>query len=163
VNIVDATATGRAVLTATNAAAAATAVGLGTTNTVTFADVAAQIVDAGEFRSSAYNFELFFEGGNGLAQNGNNIFTWTSTNASFPVPVSFATNVTVGGTLAVTGNVTLSGVNNTAPAQTADSGSSLMTRDLRRLHVFYTPTGNLHFTLKRFLTLQNTQEKPSEF
>jgi hypothetical protein len=134
VNIVDATATGRAVLTATNAAAAATAVGLGTTNTVTFADVAAQIVDAGEFRSSAYNFELFFEGGNGLAQNGNNIFTWTSTNASFPVPVSFATNVTVGGTLAVTGNVTLSGVNNTAPAQTADSGSSLMTRDLSDDH-----------------------------
>jgi hypothetical protein len=36
VNIVDATATGRAVLTATNAAAAATAVGLGTANDVTF-------------------------------------------------------------------------------------------------------------------------------
>jgi hypothetical protein len=36
VNIVDATATGRAVLTATNAAAAATAVGLGTTNDVQF-------------------------------------------------------------------------------------------------------------------------------
>jgi predicted carbohydrate-binding protein with CBM5 and CBM33 domain len=35
VNIVDSTATGRAVLTATNAAAAATAVGLGATN-VTF-------------------------------------------------------------------------------------------------------------------------------
>jgi hypothetical protein len=36
VNIVDATATGRAVLTATNAAAAATAIGLGTTNSPTF-------------------------------------------------------------------------------------------------------------------------------
>jgi hypothetical protein len=36
VNIVDSTATGRAVLTATNAAAAATAVGLGTANDVTF-------------------------------------------------------------------------------------------------------------------------------
>ena len=40
------------------------------------------------------------------------------------------TNVTVGGTLAVTGNVTMSGVNNTATAQTADSASSLMTRAL---------------------------------
>jgi hypothetical protein len=36
VNIVDSTATGRAVLTATNAAAAATAIGLGTTNDVQF-------------------------------------------------------------------------------------------------------------------------------
>ena len=40
VNIVDATTTGRAVLTATNAAAAATAVGLGTTNDVTFNRIA---------------------------------------------------------------------------------------------------------------------------
>jgi len=39
VNIVDSTATGRAVLTATNAAAAATAIGLGTTNNVTFSNV----------------------------------------------------------------------------------------------------------------------------
>jgi hypothetical protein len=37
VNIVDSTATGRAVLTATNAAAAATAIGLGATNIATFA------------------------------------------------------------------------------------------------------------------------------
>ena len=40
-------------------------------------------------------------------------------------------NASVGGTLAVTGNVTLSGVNNTMPnATTAASASSLMTRDL---------------------------------
>ena len=71
VNIVDSTATGRAVLTATNAAAAATAIGLGATNNVTFNELTA------------------------------------------------------------TGNVTLSGVNNTMPgATTADSASSLMTRDL---------------------------------
>ena len=38
--------------------------------------------------------------------------------------------LTVNGTLGVTGNVTLSGVNNTATAQTADSASSLMTRGL---------------------------------
>lgn len=41
VNITDATATGRAVLTATNAAAAATAVGLGTNNAVTFGNITA--------------------------------------------------------------------------------------------------------------------------
>lgn len=41
VNIVDSTATGRAVLTATNAAAAATAVGLGATNDVTFSNITA--------------------------------------------------------------------------------------------------------------------------
>ena len=40
-------------------------------------------------------------------------------------------DASVGGTLAVTGNVTLSGVNNTMPNATdAASGSSLMTRDL---------------------------------
>ena len=54
----------------------------------------------------------------------NTLATWNSNT------VTFATNVTVGGTLAVTGNVTLSGVNNTATAQTADSASSLMTRGL---------------------------------
>lgn len=43
--------------------------------------------------------------------------------------VSFS-NVTLGGTLAATGNAVLSGVNNTAPSQTADSASSLMTRAL---------------------------------
>ena len=39
-------------------------------------------------------------------------------------------DASVGGTLAVTGNVTMSGVNNTATAQTANSSSSLMTRSL---------------------------------
>ena len=54
----------------------------------------------------------------------NTLATWNSNT------VTFATNVTVGGALAVTGNATLSGVNNTATAQTADSASSLMTRSL---------------------------------
>jgi hypothetical protein len=44
VNIVDSTATGRAVLTATNAAAAATAVGLGATNAVTFGTLTAELL-----------------------------------------------------------------------------------------------------------------------
>jgi hypothetical protein len=44
--------------------------------------------------------------------------------------MTVASNAIVGGTLAVTGNVTMSGVGNTAPSQTADSASSLMTRAL---------------------------------
>ena len=39
-------------------------------------------------------------------------------------------NITASGTLGVTGNATFSGTANLAPSQTADSGSSLMTRDL---------------------------------
>jgi hypothetical protein len=39
-------------------------------------------------------------------------------------------NITASGTLTATGNVTMSGTANTAPSQTASSGSSLMTRDL---------------------------------
>ena len=39
-------------------------------------------------------------------------------------------NITASGTLAVTGNVTMSGVDNLAAQQTASSGASLMTRDL---------------------------------
>lgn len=51
-------------------------------------------------------------------------------------------NAVVGGTLAVTGNVTLSGVNNTMPnATNAASASSLMTRELSddRYRLFYVP------------------------
>jgi hypothetical protein len=39
-------------------------------------------------------------------------------------------NITASGTLGVTGNATLNGVDNLAPSQTASSASSLMTRDL---------------------------------
>ena len=137
VNIVDATATGRAVLTATNAAAAATAVGLGTTNAVSFDSLTIGAlsgdplnVDFYQIESPSFNFFFDWEERR-LAQGGNTIFSWNSTNASFAVPVSFATNVTVGGTLAVTGNTVLSGVNNTMPGATnAASASSLMTRNL---------------------------------
>ena len=55
----------------------------------------------------------------------NTLATWNSNT------VTFSTNVTASGTLAVTGDTALSGVNNTMPnATTADSASSLMTRDL---------------------------------
>jgi hypothetical protein len=50
--------------------------------------------------------------------------------------MTVSSNAIVGGTLAVTGNVTMSGVGNTAPSQTASSGSSLMTRDLGDLRLF---------------------------
>jgi hypothetical protein len=58
VNIVDSTATGRAVLTATNAAAAATAIGLGTANEVTFnrVQVGGAIITADDF--SGGNFAV---------------------------------------------------------------------------------------------------------
>jgi hypothetical protein len=82
------TTVGNAVFTATNAASAATTIGLGTTNSPTFSN---------------------------LTLNG----TLGVSNAA-----TFSTNVTV------TGNATLNGVGNIAPSQTADSGSSLMTRDL---------------------------------
>ena len=61
--------------------------------------------------------------------NGRVIYGGTNT-LTFTNAATFATNVTVGGTLAVTGNVTMSGVDNLATQQTASSGSSLMTRDL---------------------------------
>jgi hypothetical protein len=70
------TTVGNAVFTATNAAAGATALELGTTNNVTF------------------------------------------------------NNLTTSGTLTATGNVTMNGVGNTAPSQTASSAASLMTRGL---------------------------------
>jgi hypothetical protein len=61
--------------------------------------------------------------------NGRVIYGGTNT-LTFTNAATFSTNVTVGGTLAVTGNVTMNGVGNTAPSQTASSASSLMTREL---------------------------------
>jgi hypothetical protein len=135
VNITDATATGRAVLTASNAAAAATAIGLGATNYVAFSGV--EIVSGGDelqingagLLAIGFDDELNFEE-NAFRSGGNNIFTWSTTNATFPVPATFSTNVTISGTLTATGNVTMSGTANTAPNQAAASGSSIMTRDL---------------------------------
>ena len=151
VNIVDSTATGRAVLTATNAAAAATAVGLGTTNNVTFSNITASgnIYAKDSTASPATNSTLARGiqwtnlGGSGvaaiygsypgvpqiyLAVGATNALTDVATFRATGMTVN--SNAVVGGTLAVTGNVTLSGVNNTATAQTADSASSLMTRSL---------------------------------
>jgi hypothetical protein len=98
-------------------------IGLGAANIIGAGSGDPLNVDFYRIESSSFNF-LFDWEEKRLAQGGNNIFSWTSTNASFAVPVTFATNVTVNG------NATLNGVDNLAPSQTASSGSSLMTRDL---------------------------------
>jgi hypothetical protein len=129
VNIVDATATGRAVLTATNAAAAATAVGLGTANDVTFnrVQVGGATFTADDF--SGGNFEITAGHALTFASGGTPGATLTNLGLGAANNVTFS-NITASGTLGVTGNATFSGTANLAPSQTADSGSSLMTRDL---------------------------------
>jgi hypothetical protein len=129
VNIVDSTATGRAVLTATNAAAAASAVGLGTANDVTFnrVQVGGATFTADEF--SGGNFAITADHALTFASGGTPGATLTNLGLGATNNVTFS-NITASGTLGVTGNATFSGTANLAPAQTADSGSSLMTRDL---------------------------------
>ena len=129
VNIVDSTATGRAVLTATNAAAAATAIGLGTANEVTFnrVQVGGAIITADDF--SGGNFAITAGHALTFASGGTPGATLTNLGLGAADNVTFS-NITASGTLGVTGNATFSGTANLAPSQTADSGSSLMTRDL---------------------------------
>ena len=137
VNIVDSTATGRAVLTATNAAAAATAIGLGTTNYVGFGGV--EIlgdelqINGASINSVAFGGKLDFEERR-FSDGVSTVFEYSTNSFAVTPNATFSTNVTVGGTLAVTGNATLNGVDNLAPSQTASSGSSLMTRDLSDDH-----------------------------
>jgi hypothetical protein len=129
VNIVDATATGRAVLTAANAAGAATAIGLGTANEVTFnrVQVGGAIITAEDF--SGGNFAITAGHALTFASGGTPGATLTNLGLGAANNVTFS-NITASGTLGVTGNATFSGTANLAPSQTADSGSSLMTRDL---------------------------------
>jgi len=63
--------------------------------------------------------------------------------------MTVTSNAVVGGTLAVTGNVTMSGVGNTAPSQTASSASSLMTRQLSDDRYFNQPN-LLHININNF-------------
>ena len=158
VNIVDATATGRAVLTATNAAAAATAIGLGTTNDVQFNKALSQSsvigggVDAFLHIVTPQQGEIQIGWGSGDFEMDELALTLEQADWKFYKPFSVPnatnraiirtnlelgaadnvtfSNITASGTLGVTGNATLNGVDNLAPSQTADSGSSLMTRDL---------------------------------
>ena len=149
------TSVGNSVFTATNAAAAATAVGLGTTNGVEFQTVKINLstgignslivtnslssatslfdditVNELDAETAAFGNTVIVSS-NGISFNTNTAAALTRTNLGLGATnnVTFS-NITASGTLAVTGNVTMSGVNNTATAQTADSASSLMTRDL---------------------------------
>ena len=129
VNIVDATATGRAVLTATNAAAAATAVGLGTTNNVTFSNITANgIINAKDSTASpatnstlARGIQWTNLGGSGvaaiygsypgvpqiyLAVGATNALTDVATFRATGMTVN--SNAIVGGTLAVSNAATFS-------------------------------------------------------
>ena len=104
VNIVDATATGRAVLTATNAAAAASAIGLGTSNSVFFSAVEVGEGDSlylygSGVDSLGFGGELNFEERR-LSQDGSPIFDWGSGFTVTPA-ATFSTNVTINGNLSV--------------------------------------------------------------
>jgi hypothetical protein len=100
----------------TNTASIRTNLGLGATNYPVFRGL--EITDGDTLYINPYNINadtfglvLNFEERN-FSQDGATVFQW-STNS-----------------FTVTPNATLNGVNNTAPSQTADSASSLMTRDL---------------------------------
>ena len=153
------TTVGNAVFTATNAAAAATAIGLGTANEVTFGRVAAGSTSlstngfsGGDFAVTA-GYALTFVSGGVASTTRTNLglgATWlTNTDVTnFRTAIGLGatnnvtfSNITASGTLAVTGNVTMSGTDNLAPSQTTNSASSLMTRDLSddRYRLFYVP------------------------
>jgi hypothetical protein len=123
------TTVGDSVFTATNAAAAATAIGLGTANDVTFnrVQVGGATFTADDF--SGGNFEITAAHALTFASGGTPGATLTNLGLGAANNVTFS-NITASGTLGVTGNATFSGTANLAPSQTASSGSSLMTRDL---------------------------------
>ena len=143
------TTVGNAVFTATNAAAAATAIGLGTANEVTFGRVAAGNTSlstngfsGGDFAVTA-GYALTFVSGGVASTTRTNLGlpgTWlTNTDVTnFCTAIGLGatnnvtfSNITASGTLGVTGNVTLSGSDNLMPnATNAASASSLMTRSL---------------------------------
>jgi hypothetical protein len=148
-------------LTNTNVTNFRTDIGLGATNNVTFSNITANgIVNAKnatlgtatnaataqgiQWSTLSSEHAAIYGTYDGVAKIGLSVGTSNSLSdvASFRATgMTVASNAIVGGTLAVTGNVTMSGVGNTAPAQTADSASSLMTRALGddRYRVFYVP------------------------
>jgi hypothetical protein len=120
------TTVGNAVFTATNAAAAATAVGLGANNEVSFLTLNARM-NAGESNSIVFNSPIAFDDvadEDIVAKTRTNLGLGATNNVTF-------SNVTASGTLTATGNATLNGSDNLMPnATTASSGASLMTREL---------------------------------
>jgi hypothetical protein len=128
------TTVGNAVFTATNAEAARTAIsaaaadGFGVVSNAYKAGILVDFTD-GAFGADA----LSYADGVWAVSNPTNFRTAIGLGATNNVTFS---NITASGTLTATGNATLNGVGNTAPSQTASSGSSLMTRDLSDLRVF---------------------------
>ena len=125
-DIADATATGRSLLTAASPAAGRGVLGGTPFGGSIFAGTSASA------RPTLIASILGFSVTNNLGFDASLTNLWTATNAA-----TAATAIGLGTTnnvnfnqLTATGNVTMSGVNNTATAQTADSASSLMTRDL---------------------------------
>ena len=118
----------------TNTASIRSNLGLGETNYPTFLGL--ELGGGDEMQINGTSIDSISFGGQfnfeerQFSQDGATVFQWSTNSFTVTPAATFATNVTVGGTLTATGNVTLSGVNNTAPAQTADSEDSLMTRDL---------------------------------
>ena len=129
-----------------NAAATRTNLALGETNTVTFSNIQLGLFGTASAtgfvgRSSGGQFVLYgtnvttsvpaffgWDGFNNTAMSAETSRTNLGLGATNNVTFS---NITASGTLTATGNVTLSGVNNTMPGATnAASGSSLMTREL---------------------------------
>ena len=132
-DIADATATGRSLLTAASPAAGRGVLGGTPFGGSIFAGTSASA------RPTLIASILGFSVTNNLGFDASLTNFWTATNAATAASavglgatnnVTFS-NITASGTLAVTGDTVLSGVNNTMPnATTADSASSLMTRGL---------------------------------
>ena len=117
------TTLGNSVFTATNTAAAQVAI-LGTNAEInTSGGLVGITLSTNETKLLNPISFPFLGGATAAATSRTNLELGATNNVTF-------SNITASGTLAVTGNVTLSGVNNTATAQTADSASSLMTRAL---------------------------------
>ena len=108
--------------------------GLGATNYPTFAGI--EIIGQDEMQLNGASIDAVGFGGKldfeeqRLAQDSQTVFIWETNSFAVTPSATFATNVSVAGSLTATGNATLNGSGNLAPSQTASSGSSLMTRVL---------------------------------
>ena len=99
------TTVGNSVFTATNAAAAASAIGLGTSNSVLFGSVEvgggdALYLDGAGIESGSFGGKIDFEEQR-LTQDDLTVFSWATNSFSVTPAATFATNVTVNGNLSV--------------------------------------------------------------
>jgi len=156
-------------LTNTNVTNFRTDIGLGATNSVTFSNITASgIINAKDSTATpatnaaaaqgiqwsglgGSQHAAIYGGYSGAVQIA--LSVGTTSNALSDVATFRATGMTissnaiVGGTLAVSGNVTMSGIGNTAPSQTADSASSLMTRELSDARYLGLKSHSINFSM----------------